>query len=173
MTAAVFVLTDVAEAEILRRLDQTVVGAAMRPAFLTWLAEERSMDCGFIDLVLARPGSDGEPQHLYNVASHDSSRVARSTRHRDEVRILATADREGVVTIGRGLAGRREMSIELAAGQRFAGLGGQMIRDGLRAISSDDFVFAQVSPGNAASLRAFLAADFRPIGSEALFSSRP
>jgi RimJ/RimL family protein N-acetyltransferase len=30
-------------------------------------------------------------------------------------------------------------------------------------------VFAQVAPGNAASLRAFLAAGFRPIGSEVLF----
>ena len=33
-------------------------------------------------------------------------------------------------------------------------------------------VFAQVAPGNAASLRAFLRAGFDPIGSEALFLRR-
>jgi RimJ/RimL family protein N-acetyltransferase len=36
-------------------------------------------------------------------------------------------------------------------------------------IPKGDVVFAQVAPGNAASLRAFLAAGFRPIGSEVLF----
>ena len=38
------------------------------------------------------------------------------------------------------------------------------------AVDKDgDVVFAQVAPGNAASLRAFLAAGFSPIGSEVLF----
>jgi len=37
------------------------------------------------------------------------------------------------------------------------------------SIPEGDVVFAQVAPGNAASLRAFLAAGFRPIGSEVLF----
>ncbi len=173
MTAALFVLTDVAEPEVLRRLDQTVVGAAMRSPFLTWLAGESAMECGFIDLVLARRGIGGVPRHLYKVDSHDSSRVTRSEKHRDDVQILATADRKGVVTIGRGLAGRRELSIELPTDQRFDGLGRQMIYDGLRAIGPNDFVFAQVSPGNAASLRAFLATEFCPIGSEVLFTASP
>jgi hypothetical protein len=34
-------------------------------------------------------------------------------------------------------------------------------------------LFAQVTPGNAASLRAFLAAGYRPIGSEVLFLRAP
>jgi hypothetical protein len=38
-----------------------------------------------------------------------------------------------------------------------------------RAVAPDDAgVWAQVSPGNAASVRALLAAGYQPIGSEAL-----
>lgn len=173
MTAAVFILTEIAEPDVLRHLDQTVVGAASRPPFLAWLAQESGMECGFLDVILARRGIGGEPHHLRDIDAHDSSRVARSERHRNDVRILADAARESVVTIGRGLAGRREMSIELPAERRFDGLGRQMLHDGLRAIGAEEVVFAQVSPGNAASLRAFLAADFRPIGSEALFTPSP
>ncbi len=173
MTAAIFVLTDQTDIEILRRIDSTDVGAAMRSHFLSRLADDSGMECGFIDLVMARQGIGGPPQELTAVDSHVSPRVARSERHRGAVQILTTADGTGVVTMGRGLAGRREMSIELPPDQRFGGLGTRLIRDGLRAIGPDDYVFAQVSPGNAASLRAFLAAGFRPIGSEALFTASP
>jgi hypothetical protein len=38
-----------------------------------------------------------------------------------------------------------------------------------RLVGPGDVLFAQAAPGNAASLRALLAAGFRPIGSEALF----
>jgi hypothetical protein len=58
------------------------------------------------------------------------------------------------------------MSVELLDMTRFAGRG--LIADGLQAIEPDQWVFAQVAPGNAASLRAFLACGFRPIGSEVL-----
>jgi RimJ/RimL family protein N-acetyltransferase len=34
---------------------------------------------------------------------------------------------------------------------------------------ADELVFAQVAPGNAASVRTFLACGFVPIGSEVLF----
>jgi hypothetical protein len=37
-------------------------------------------------------------------------------------------------------------------------------------IPEGEYVFAQASPGNAASVRAVLAAGYRPIGSEVLFA---
>lgn len=39
-------------------------------------------------------------------------------------------------------------------------------------VPEGEIAFAQVAPGNASSLRAFLAAGFSPIGSEVLFLTR-
>ena len=43
-----------------------------------------------------------------------------------------------------------------------------MIGEGLGLVPAGDLVWAQVAPGNAASLRAFLTCGFFPIGSEVL-----
>ena len=48
--------------------------------------------------------------------------------------------------------------------------GRSMIADARGLVAGDDFLFAAVSPGNARSLRAFLAAEFRPIGSEVIIA---
>ncbi len=77
-------------------------------------------------------------------------------------------DERGFVTIGSGLVGRTELSVELLDVEHGRGAGRDLIRAGLAAIPVDTLVFAQVAPGNAASLRAFLAAGFVPIGSEVL-----
>jgi L-amino acid N-acyltransferase YncA len=77
-------------------------------------------------------------------------------------------DDRGFVTIGHGLVDRIEMSAELLDRAHGNGAGRQLIRDGLRSVGVDELVFAQVAPGNAASLRAFLKCDFVPIGSEVL-----
>ena len=44
----------------------------------------------------------------------------------------------------------------------------ESVRAGLAAVPPGETVWAQVSPGNAQSLRAFLACGFVPIGSEVL-----
>ena len=53
-----------------------------------------------------------------------------------------------------------------------AGHGRRLIRAGLAALAPGTVCWAQVSPGNAASLRAFLACGFVPIGSEILIRGR-
>jgi hypothetical protein len=73
------------------------------------------------------------------------------------------------VTVGRGLARRWEISIEVDRDQRFAGVGRGLIGDALGEVDAGEPVFAQIAAGNAISLRAFLAAGFRPIGSEVFF----
>ena len=75
----------------------------------------------------------------------------------------------GVVTIGRGLAGRLELAIELDDPGAALGRGRELIAASLGLVPAGEPLFAQVSPGNARSLRAFLAAGFQPIGSEVLF----
>ena len=74
-----------------------------------------------------------------------------------------------VVVVGHGLAGRTEVAIEVDPAARGAGLGVRTLVDSRRLAGEDEVVFAQVAPGNAASLRAFLRAGFEPIGCEVLF----
>jgi len=73
-----------------------------------------------------------------------------------------------VVTLAEGLAGRREVSIEAAPDGQGRGWGRSLLVDALGLVPSGEPVFAAVSPGNARSLRAFLALGFTPIGSEVI-----
>jgi hypothetical protein len=78
-------------------------------------------------------------------------------------------DQAGFVTLGIGLAGRLEVSVELfddAPPGRRAGQG--LITQARGLVGAGRLVFAQVAPGNAASLRAFLRCGFVPIGAETI-----
>jgi hypothetical protein len=70
----------------------------------------------------------------------------------------------GLVTVAEGLAGRTEISVEAFQ----VGSGRQLIREALCLVPAGQPVFAAVAPGNARSLRAFLAEGFVPIGSEVI-----
>jgi GNAT superfamily N-acetyltransferase len=74
--------------------------------------------------------------------------------------------------LGRGVAGRREASFEVAAGSRGRGLGRLLAESALTVVPPGTAVFVQVAPGNAASLRTVLAAGYRPIGGEVLLPPR-
>jgi hypothetical protein len=70
----------------------------------------------------------------------------------------------GLLTLGRGVAGRWEVAVEVSRPGR--GLGRRLFAAARGLV--DEPVWAQVAPGNAASVRAVLAAGFRPVGAEAL-----
>lgn len=75
----------------------------------------------------------------------------------------------GLVTVGRGLVDRLELSVELFdPGRAGSGHGRGLIAEGLAVIEAGAAVFAQVAPGNAGSLRAFLSCGFVPIAAETL-----
>ena len=65
------------------------------------------------------------------------------------------------------------MSIEIADTARSSGLGRRLILDAVGGVPAGDHLFAAVSPGNARSLRSFLAAGFVPIGSELIIDRSP
>ncbi len=71
--------------------------------------------------------------------------------------------------VSRGLAGLTEIGFELEPDHRGAGRGAELLRAALSAIPAGQLVVAAIAPGNAASLRAALAAGFRPLGSMQLF----
>lgn len=163
-TGHAFVLADVGPAE-LAALGADGFGGASKPAVLDFLAGPGGT-IGALDVVLWTHGVCGDvPSRRADLDDHP--RVRRATHHRRDVEVYG--DEVGLVILGRGLVGRRELSVELldpaTAGQ---GHGRRLIRAGLTCVPPGDLVWAQVSPGNAASLRAFLACGFVPVCSEVL-----
>lgn len=143
-------------------------GGVGHPDFVTRLAGSGA-SIGSHDVVLVRRGAAGAwPALARTERFDDHERVLRSRHHRSDVVVFG--DDDGLVTVGSGLVGRTEMSVELVGGRPGSGSGRRLIRSGLATIPDDRWVFAQVAPGNAASLRAFLACGFVPIGSEILVS---
>ena len=99
-----------------------------------------------------------------DLEDHHRVRHARTVRHN----VVVYADERGLVTLGRGLAGRLEMSVEAAPQGQGRGWGRSLINEALRLVPDDDLVFAAVAPGNARSIRAFLGLGFTIIGSETI-----
>jgi ribosomal protein S18 acetylase RimI-like enzyme len=114
----------------------------------------------------ARAGGGGAPTVLIPTAQH--ARIVRALRYRDDVRAWQTA--AGVIVLGRGLAGRWETAIEVDPQYRSSGVGRQLASAARHLVPAGEAVWAQIAPGNAASVRAFLRAGFRPIGAEVLLS---
>jgi hypothetical protein len=169
-TAHSFVATDLPADLVRAHLpEEDLLGAPMSPAFLAWLARELDATPGVLDVVLVHVGATTPTVELTRqLDENEHARVVRALSQRHEVQVYAEPQQRGLVILGRGLADRWELSIELAPDVQNHRLGRAMISAGRALIAPDEPVFAQVSPGNARSLRAFLAAGFRPIGSEIL-----
>ncbi len=151
-------------------------GGAMDPRVLTSLAGGHG-EVGSIDAVLVRRGAAPGPDTDASLSDldqlddlDDHPRVQRARHHRRNVRVIGDGD--GFVTIGQGLVDRTEVSIELTAAEHGVGTGRRLLTAAMATIDADQWVFAQVAPGNAASLRLFLACGFVPIGSEVLIEHR-
>jgi hypothetical protein len=171
-TAHHVVAANVDPQEVRDHLEPGEVGAAMNAPFLAWLGQRLGARPGMLDLVLITFGGqeDRSPVELLpRDDMNDHPRVARSSQYREGLRVFSDRDEAGVLMLGRGLAGRAEVSIEVDPAHRDRGLGRTMAAAARRLIRQDEPLFAQVTPGNVASLRAFLAAGYRPIGSEVLF----
>lgn len=143
-------------------------GGATHPALQVALARP-GYTIGSHDVVLVRRG-DGRGTPLTLTDRYDDHpRVERARRLRRDV--MVGGDDRGLVTLGRGLVDRLELSVEVVGVGHGAGVGRDLIRGGLAHVDADDWVFAQVAAGNAASLRAFVASGFVPLGSEVVFEA--
>lgn len=120
-----------------------------------------------LDLLAARRGTGGGSLLVDRPDLSDHPRVGFARALRDDVRVLGRPDpsSRSLVTISRGIAGLRELSVEVAEDERGHGEGRAMLHAALAAIPRDEPVLAAVAPGNAASLRAFLGAGFAVLGS--------
>jgi GNAT superfamily N-acetyltransferase len=174
-TAHHVIVADVDETILRARLPPDDLGAPMSAAFLLFLAGWVGAEPGTLDVVLAAPAASGSPTAVKLSVRTDLDnhpRVRRARRYRGDAVVYATRDTgepEGVLVVGRGLAGRWEMAYEVDPASRGAGLGRRLAASAASLVPEGEPVFAQVAPGNVPSLRACLAAGYRPIGGEVLF----
>jgi GNAT superfamily N-acetyltransferase len=161
--------------EILQRLPSQDPGAPMSAEFVAWLAQRLGTHPGMLDLVMVAPplGSGEElPELIQRDDLLDHPRLARSREYRTHLRCYSDLEDRALIVVGRGLAEREEMGIEVKPEFRGAGLGPVLARATIRVAIPGEPLFAQVSPGNVASVRAFLAAGYRPVCAEVLFLKR-
>jgi hypothetical protein len=143
--------------------------APLGPPFLDALEDRLRLAADALDVVLlASPCRGKPPLDLLRVDTSDHPRVARAQHFRTDIEVWTTAD--GVLVIGRGLAGRWEAAIEVHEASRNRGHGRALAVAARHLVPGGRPVWAQVAPGNAASLRAFLAAGYLPVGSEVLLA---
>jgi hypothetical protein len=136
-------------------------GSALQPDVLRRIAGEREI--GTLDVTLVARGQGGGSLPV-RTDLEDHPRVRHARALRDSVQVYG--DERGLVTVAAGLAGRTEMSVEVTA----PGTGRALIREALRLVPPGAPLFAAVAPGNARSLRAFLAVSFVPLGSEVVIA---
>ncbi|WP_405754690.1 GNAT family N-acetyltransferase [Streptomyces sp. NBC_00073] len=147
------------------------LAASMHPRFLSALLDRTARTTDTIDLLTVAGALPGDPPlELREVRDPDHPRVRRALRRRDDVRVWAADG--GVLVLGRGVAGRWETAIEVDEGVRHRGLGRDLALAARHLVPDGAPVWSQQAAGNARSIRAFQAAGYRPVGSEALLAPR-
>lgn len=151
--------------DTLRATPSDPLAATMNSRFLTALMDRTGREQETIDALLVAGPLPGRPElPLTELTGPDHSRVSYARARRDEVRAWTVAG--GVLVLGRGVAGRLEVSVEVDQGVRQRGLGRALVAAARQL--ADEPLWAQVAPGNARSVRAFQAAGYVPVGAEAL-----
>ncbi|MEU6145815.1 GNAT family N-acetyltransferase [Streptomyces sp. NPDC047081] len=155
--------------ETLHATDCDPLAAPMNPRFLAALLDRTGRTAETVDAMLVGSPLPGEPPlALAEIEDGEHPRIVYARGRRDEVRAW-TAD-GGVLVVGRGVGGRPEVSVEVDEGVRHRGLGRLLVAAARHLVNEP--LWAQVSPGNARSMRAFQAAGYQPVGSELLLSAR-
>ena len=168
-TAHAVIFTDAEEDWVRSLLPPGDLGAPLNAAFLHALCEATGRVVGSIDvLCVAQPLGGPPPVALSPEPDLSHPRIERALRYRDDVRAWRTDG--GVVLLGRGVAGRLETAIEVDDDRRERGLGRALARAARHLATAGEPLWAQVAPANAASVRAFLAAGFTPVGAEILLA---
>lgn len=158
----------------LAAIDCDGLAAGMNPRFLAALLDRTGRAHDTTDLLTVADALPGEPAlELREIDDPDHPRVRRARGRRDGVRVWAAPKGGGVLVLGRGVAGRWETAIEVDEAARHRGLGRELARAARHLVPDGEPVWSQQAAGNARSIRAFQAAGYRPVGSEALMLARP
>jgi GNAT superfamily N-acetyltransferase len=174
MTGCAVVFADTDPEWIIAQLPRGDLSAPLSAPFLAALAARLGRGSHSVDMVACAAALPGPPPDLpfaeLPTCGTESAhpRVARALRYRDDVRAWQSAG--GLVLVGRGVAGRLEVAVEVDPQHRGRGLGTRLATAARHMIPAGATLWAQIAPANAASVRAFLRAGFRPVGAEALLS---
>ncbi|MEV4510196.1 GNAT family N-acetyltransferase [Dactylosporangium sp. NPDC049525] len=148
-------------------LDCDPLAAAMHPRFLAALLDRTGRRMDTIDLLTVAAALPGDPPvGLRRLTDPGHPRVRTALRRRDDVRVWAADG--GILILGRGVAGRWETAIEVDEAARHRGLGRALAAAARHLVPDGGPVWSQQAAGNSRSIRAFQAAGFRPVASEAL-----
>jgi GNAT superfamily N-acetyltransferase len=168
-TAHAVIFIDADPAWVASLLPPGDLSGPLTPAFLQALSARTGRRAQSADLLAAAAPLPGPPPlDLTPAADLAHPRIARARRYRDDVRAWETDG--GVVLIGRGVASRWETAVEVDPEHQGRGLGRRLARAARHLVPGGAPLWAQVAPGNAASVRAFLAAGFAPVGAETLLA---
>jgi len=165
------VAVDLDPERVRAKLDAGDLGAPMRPRFLTWLADQLDAESHMLNLVMFALGTGEGSALVPREDLFEHPRVVRASRFRTDLELYSNEYGNSVLVLGRGLAGRRELSLEIPASQRNAATGRKLVQAAIALTPRGEPLFAQVAPGNAASVRAFYNAGFRPVGAEVLLTT--
>jgi GNAT superfamily N-acetyltransferase len=170
-TAHIVVAADVEPEWVAERLPPGDLSAPLNPPFLAALCERLDRRVNCLDLVAyATALDDSPPVPLTPDGDAAHPRVHRARHYRTDAEVWTTEG--GIVVIGRGLAGRLEVAFEVDPHHRGRGLGRALALSARHLVREIEpaavGVWAQVSPGNVASVRALFAAGYQAVGSEAL-----
>ena len=166
-TAHSVVFVDLDPAWVRGQLPPGDLSGPLLPPFLQALSSATGRRVNSTDLLCVAAAQPGSPEIMLTPAMPAGHpRVVRALRHRDGVRVWETPG--AIVSIGRGVAGRCEVAVEVEPGYRGKGLGRELAAAARHLVPEGTSLWAQIAPGNAASVRAFLAAGFRPVGAEAM-----
>jgi GNAT superfamily N-acetyltransferase len=168
-TGVSVIAADVDPEWVAGRLPDDDLSAPLNPPFLSALESKLARRVNNLDMVLiSAPQPQSPALALREVTASAHPRVRRAQNYRDDVRVWETETGRGIVVLGRGLAGRWEVAVEVAPEARGRGIGRALAIAARSLVTEDRPVWAQIAPGNAASVRAFLAAGYDPVGAEAL-----
>lgn len=148
-------------------LDCDPLAGPLNARFLAALLERTGRRHETVDTLLVGAPLPGEPALALREIDTAHPRIAYARERRDAVRAWAADG--GALVMGRGVAGRLEVSVEVDEGVRHRGLGRALVAAARHL--ADEPLWAQVSPGNARSMRAFQAAGYLSVGAEALLLS--
>jgi hypothetical protein len=167
LTAHTVIFADVEPAWVAQRLPADDLSAPLNPPFLSELTSRTGRRVNNIDMLCFAPALPGPPPTaLAQVPASGHPRAARARRYRDGVRAWEADG--GLLILGRGVAGRWEIAVEVDPGRRGQGVGRRLALAGRHLVPPREPLWAQIAPGNSASVRAFLAAGYLPVGAEAL-----
>jgi hypothetical protein len=169
-TAHLVVAADVDAHEVRERFPAGDFSSWLSAPTLIWLGERlRSRPTTFDALLVAVGTGVGPPDWLHPTTDLDHPRVARASRYRTNMQIYSTGDGAGVLVLGRGICGRWEIGYEIAPAAQGCGLGRRLVAAARGLVPEGEPVWAQVAPGNAASMRSTMAGGFAPVAAEVLF----